>query len=250
MQAKDIHTTKGTSGSILYGESEDQMLDKKIYYQNLWRRQRILEPSRGRLLTFKEYVRLISSFSKPSSLILDAGCGSGVIAGTLASSGYNNLVGIDLVNRFKREKGISFVVADNTCLPFRPESFDTIFARKFVSVQDMTRGLGEFHKSLKDDGKLLVEVPNVKRLKSRIYESLGLTPKYPHKYFPHMHMMLFTTILQKCNYIVMKVKGDYVFIPLVASLVSALKLDRLERELGRLVPSLCLHLFAICRKRI
>ncbi len=231
-------------------ESSKEMFSKKLYYRKLWRHQKVLEPSRARLITFSEYARIISSLSEPSSFVLDVGCDSGIFARMLESKGHCNLVGIDLANRFKRRPNISFVVAENTHLPFRTESFNVIFARKFASISDTAESLGEFHKILKDDGKLIIEVPNVKRLKSRIYRALGLTPPYPPKYFPHLYLTPFKKILCEKNFKILRINGDYIFIPLIGNLISLFRFEGLERALGKLKPTLCLHLLAICKKHL
>jgi len=228
------------------------MFTKKLYYIKLWtRRLELREPSRVRLITLRRYAKLISSMSKPSSTILDVGCGSGTIARMLESEGFKNLVGIDLVNRFKHGQNISFIVAENTHLPFRKKSFDMIFARKFVSIPDLEEGLKEFYEILKDHGMLVIEIVNAKRLKSRIYESLGLTPTYPRTvlYFPHLHLAPFKKILCKENFVVLRIEGDHVLIPIIGNLISFFRLGILQRVLGELSPTLCLHLFAICKKQ-
>ena len=228
------------------------MLKKKSYYIKLWKQLKVREPSRVRLATFSGYVKLVSSMCKPSSFILDVGCTFGAISHLLESEGYKNLVGIDLLNRFNRGQNISFIVAENTHLPFRRKSFDVIFARKFVSIPDLEESLMEFYENLKDDGILVIEVPNVKRLKSRIYEALGLTPTYPRNvlYFPHLHLEPFKKILCQKNFIVLRIEGDHIFIPLIGNLFSLFRLDILLRILGQLSPTLCLHLFGICKRQV
>ena len=227
------------------------MFKKKLYYRKLWiRAMKVREPSRVRLIAFRRYVKLISLMSK-SSRILDVSCGSGIIARMLESEGHKNLVGIDLVNRFKRGQNTSFIVAENTHLPFQRKSFDVIFARKFVSTPDLEESLKEFYEILKDRGTLAVEIVNVKRLKSRIYESLGLTPTYPPTvlYFPYLHLAPFKKILCQENFVVLRIEGDHVRIPLISHLISFFRLDILQRILGQLSPTLCLHLFAISKKQ-
>jgi len=189
--------------------------------------------------------------SKSSPIILDVGCGSGTITHMLESEDHKNLVGIDLVNRFKRGQNISFIVAENTHLPLRRKSFDVIFARKFVSIPDLEESLKEFYELLKDHGILVIEIVNVKRLKSRIFESLGLTPTYPRNvlYFPHLHLEPFKKILYQKNFVILRIEGDNVLIPLIGNLISFFRLDILQRVLGQLSPTLCLHLFAICKKQ-
>ncbi|UCE96782.1 MAG: class I SAM-dependent methyltransferase [Candidatus Bathyarchaeota archaeon] len=225
------------------------MFTKKLYYIKRWRQQRAREPTRSRVITFRGYARLILSMVESSSLILDVGCDSGVMARMLESEGEKNLVGIELVNRFKHGKDISFLLAENTHLPFRRKAFDLIFARKFVSIRDTKESLNEFHEILKDEGKLIIEVPNVQRLKSRIYTSLGLTPLYPQKYFPHLHLASFKKILYQRNFKILRIEGDYIFIPLIGRLLSYFRLDLLTKFLGQFKPTLCMHLFGVCEKR-
>jgi len=234
----------GTSSNV------EDLFAKKLYYIQRWKRQNVLDPSRLRLITFHRYARLISSMSKPSSRILDVGCDSGIFARMLESEGQKNLVGAELANRFKRVQNVSYVVAENTHFPFRRKSFDVIFARKFVSVQDVEGSLKVFHEILKDDGKLFIEVPNVKRLKSRIYEALGLTPPYPPKYFPHLHLTPFKKILYDTKFRPLKIEGDHVSIPLIGNILSLLRLDKLQKVLGQSKPTLCLHLLGICKKQL
>ncbi len=230
--------------------SLEGLFAKKLYYIRRWKRQNVLDPSRVRLITFRRYARLLSSMSKPSFLILDFGCDSGVFARMLESEGQKNLVGVELASRFKRGQNISFIVAESTHFPFRRKAFDMIFARKFVSIQDVKESLRTFHEILKDDGKLFIEVPNVKRLKSRIYEALGLTPPYPPKYFPHLHMAPFKKILQDAEFCPLRIEGDHVSIPLIGNILSLLRLDKLQKVLGQSSPTLCLHLLSICRKQL
>jgi ubiquinone/menaquinone biosynthesis C-methylase UbiE len=230
-------------------ERVNDIFAKKLYYVHRWRQQEVRSPSRVRLNTFHRYARLISAMSKPSAVILDVGCDSGILSRMLESEGMENLIGVELVNRFKHEQKISFVVCENTRLPFRRKSIDVIFARKFVSVQDVEGSLNTFHEVLKDEGRLFIEVPNVKRLKSRLYEALGLTPPYPPKYFPPLHLASFRKILHDTRFSLLKVEGDHVFVPLLGNLLHLFKLDKLENVLGLWKPTLCLHLLGICKKQ-
>jgi len=236
-------------------DSKKEIFSKKLYYRRWWKGRKYGGPSRDRLFVLGEYARLVSSFSKSSSFILDAGCGSGAVLRMLRSRGCKNLIGIDLANTvdrstFPRDQNVSFIVAETTHLPLRPESLDIIFARKFVSVSDVRRSLGEFYSVLKNDGKLVIDVPNVKRLKSRIYNLLGLTPPYPAKYFPRLHMAWIKRILDERNFTILQTKGDYVSIPFFGNLISRFKLGILQRALGHLRPDLCLHISAVCSKRV
>ncbi len=230
-------------------ETKD-MYQKKLYYRRLWKRQKLRQPMPARLKTFADYVSLVASLSKSSSFILDVGCDSGIVARMLEAKGYNNLIGVDLANRFNHAPRVSYIVAENTHLPFRADVFDAIFARKFVSIPDTERSLDELSRVLKSDARLVVEVPNVDRLKSRILKLLGMTPKYAHKYFPHLTLGKFKTILRQSHFDVLQTRGDYVFIPIIGNILSRPKLDTVQRALGQARFTLCLHIYAVCRKTI
>ena len=230
--------------------SEKEIFDKKLYYIRLWKHTGISEPSRDRLPKLREYARLISSFSKSSSLILEVGCGPGTVLRMLESKGCKNLIGIEPVNTFRREQNISFIVAETTHLPLRPDSIDIIFARRFVSVSDVRKSLEEFYNILKNYGKLVIDVVNVEMLKFRIYNLLGLTFSYPAKYYPRLHLALLKKILYESNFDVLRTGGDFVLVPLIGNLISLLRLEILQRAMGQLWPTLCVHISAVCRRRV
>ncbi len=236
-------------GQFRSGDSEtNDMFQRKLYYRRLWKKQKLHQPMPSRLRTFEDYVRLVASLSEPSSLVLDVGCDSGIVARMLEAKGYHNLVGIDLANRFTHTSKISYVVAENTHLPFRNGVFDAIFARKFVSIPDTQRTLGELNRISRKDAKLVVEVPNVDRLKSRIYRLLGMTPNYAHKYFPHLTLSKFKDLLRGSQFDVLQARGDYVYIPIIGNILSRPRLEIVQRALGRARSTLCLHIYAVCGK--
>lgn len=96
--------------------------------------------------------------------VLDAGCGSGGTALSLAEeSGF--AVGLDLDARFagsgtrlQREKGIAnatFVQADGARLPFRDQAFDLVFSHSVIEHVVSAEGyLAECHRVLKPGGVL------------------------------------------------------------------------------------------------
>lgn len=224
-------------------------LRKKLHYKIWWARVGFSEPSESRLRTFRKYSKVISSLSKPSSIILDVGCGSGTFLRMLKSESCSHLIGMDLEDVFRREKDISFVVAETTHLPFRPESVDIAFAKRFVSVSDFRKSLKELGGIIKTDGKILVDVPNIKRLKSRVYNSLGREMKFTGtKYFPRLDPTSFLKIVSENGLLVLRAGGDFVSIPFLGYVTSRLRDGIIEDLIGRFRPDLCSHLFAVCMR--
>ena len=221
----------------------------KRHYKRWWSKAGFAEPSGSRLRTFQNWARLISSLSKPSSVILDVGCGSGTLLRMLKSKGSNHLIGTDLENVFQQEEGISFIVAEATHLPLRRESVDIILAKRFVSVSDLRESLKELSQTIKKDGKILADVPNMERLKGRIYRLLGLELKFPGtKYYPRVHLKSFLRIIHENGLQVLQVGGDYVRIPFLGFVTSKLNNGLIEDIIGRAKPDLCSHILAICSK--
>ena len=220
---------------------------KKRHYKRWWRRAGFAEPAGSRLRTFHNWAKLISALSEPSSIILDVGCGSGTVLRMLKSKGIDGLIGTDLENVFQREKGLSFIVAEVTHLPLRRGSIDIALAKRFVSVSDLKEGLRELAQTIKKDGRILVDVPNMRRLKGRLYRLLGLQLKFPGtKYYPRLHLKSLLRIIRETDLQVLHVEGDYVRIPFLGLVTSRLSNGFIEEVIGRAKPNLCSHILAIC----
>src|SRR3989344_1375736 len=111
---------------------------------------KMIEPSRGR--------------------ILDIGSADGTFTKIIIDkSKANKVVGIDVLERsvsyakrrFARSKVVSFRVADAHSLPFPDKSFDAVFCLETLEhVEDPLRVAKEMHRVLKDDGYVVVLVPN------------------------------------------------------------------------------------------
>jgi len=232
-----------------FGHGSIDNFSKKMHYKRWWRKVGFAEPSEARHKTFHNYAKLISSLSKPSSIILDVGCGNGTFLRMLKSEDVNHLIGTDLENVFQQEKDISFIVAETTHLPIRPESIDIAFAKRFVSVSDVRMSLRELSKTIKKDGKILVDVPNMNRLKSRIYRLLRLQVKFlGTKYYPHLHLTSFLRIVSENGLLILQTGGDFVSIPFLGYVTSRLHDGIIEDLIGRFRPDLCSHLFAVCKR--
>jgi len=111
---------------------------------------KMIEPSRGR--------------------ILDIGSADGTFTKIIIDkSKANKVVGIDVLERsvsyakrrFARSKVVSFRVADAHSLRFPDKSFDAVFCLETLEhVEDPLRVAKEMHRVLKDDGYVVVLVPN------------------------------------------------------------------------------------------
>lgn len=125
------------------------------------------------------------------SVVLDAGCGYGRVATTLASEHGFNVIGIDLIperlkeaSRYANTQGVSTRVKllnGNYCtLPFKDSTFSAVFTMEtLVHADPLEAALGEFWRVLKPGGRLVLfeySVPDrasVDPLRQRLAENIA-----------------------------------------------------------------------------
>jgi len=117
-------------------------------------------------LAKKKFVLDILEREPKNSKILDMGCGEGVFIEELVSRGFKNVEGIDLNYSSKLVKRGDIL---NTSFP--ENQFDIILfldVIEHLSFIDQERALAEIRRILKDDGKLIISIPNLAHFYSRI----------------------------------------------------------------------------------
>ena len=104
--------------------------------------------------------RLVPRAVRPGSLLLDVGCGAGVLAPHVAQLGHRHL-GLDVVTgslEQARVHGISAVVADAGRIPVRDGCIDVVVAGEVLEhVTDPHDVLAECIRVLRPDGTLVVD---------------------------------------------------------------------------------------------
>lgn len=157
--------------------------------------------------------------SELEGLVLDVGCGNGSVT-------YKHpfVVGIDIRPQPCK---IPLIVGDMHHLPFRSNTFDvTIFCHTLEHTPHPSTALDETYRVIKDDGKIVVSVPNARYI---------LWPYYlvRHQFiYAKEHKSVFTftslkTLLEKKGFTVTKLftsggVSSKSFIPLVAVLIQKL----------------------------
>ncbi|HTL44063.1 MAG TPA: methyltransferase domain-containing protein [Vicinamibacterales bacterium] len=102
------------------------------------------------------------------SRVLDAGCGEGVLVSEYADR--LEISGVDA--NYASDRVMHGSV---TALPFPDATFDRALCLdvlEHLSFEDQPRALGELHRVLKPSGELLVSVPNLAHLQSRVQFAL------------------------------------------------------------------------------
>ena len=101
----------------------------------------------------------------PTTRVLDAGCGEGVLVDEYA--GRLAIEGLDPNYSSERVRTGSLVA-----LPYDDASFDRALCLdvlEHLSFEDQPRALAELHRVLRPGGELLVSVPNLAHLQSRVH---------------------------------------------------------------------------------
>lgn len=106
---------------------------------------------------------------RPGSIVLDAGCGFGRVATTLASEPFSlNVVGVDLIperlreaSRHTKAHGVSekvqLINGSYCALPLRDSSISGVFTMEtLVHADPLEAALGEFWRVLKPGGRLVL----------------------------------------------------------------------------------------------
>jgi ubiquinone/menaquinone biosynthesis C-methylase UbiE len=109
--------------------------------------------------------RVLELFDQPGRRVLDAGCGPGVMAGTLAAAGCD-VTGMDIAYRMsalaqQRYPKARFGVSDVKLLPFADQHFDAVLAMGVLEYAlDERAALRELTRVLRPGGTLIVSFPN------------------------------------------------------------------------------------------
>ena len=112
-----------------------------------------------------ELVRRWLAELPPGMRVLDAGCGEGVLVDEFATR--LNIEGIDPNYSSDRVRSGSL-----TALPYDDNSFERALCLdvlEHLTYEDQAKALRELHRVLKPGGELLISIPNLAHLQSRIH---------------------------------------------------------------------------------
>jgi 2-polyprenyl-6-hydroxyphenyl methylase / 3-demethylubiquinone-9 3-methyltransferase len=130
---------------------------------------------------------LVPPAPRPGAVLLDAGCGGGLLAPHLQGKGYRH-IGLDLRESgltLAAHRGIRPVRADVTAIPLATGSADVVVAGEILEhVTDMPATVAELCRVLKPGGLLVLDTVNDNQLSRFVTvtlgELLGLAPAGLH----------------------------------------------------------------------
>jgi len=136
--------------------------------------------------TRKILFTLLNKFEKRENLkVLDAGCGTGIIVKNLEK--YGEAQGIDISDeaiKFCKERNINVEKGSVEELPFEDNTFDLITSIDVIYhkwVNDDKKALQEINRTLKPDGRLLIQVASYNFMKSNHDEAVFTERRYTKK---------------------------------------------------------------------
>ncbi len=139
----------------------------KRFYEKFW------TEDRGE---FGSYVRNLElpGFFKKGELVLDVGCGDGVVGAFLQEKAGVKVTGIDISEeavKKAKEKGVDAkVYSSEQKFPFENDAFDKVFwGDNIEHLFDPAQTIKEIRRVLKKDGKIILSCPNMAYWRYRIH---------------------------------------------------------------------------------
>lgn len=200
-----------------------------------------------------EYIRRFVESLPPTARILDAGCGEGVVVEEFRAKG-RNIEGLD----YNYESG--FVRrGDVRHLPYPDRTFDAIVhtdVLEHLAFEDQSKCLAEFKRVLKPGGQILITVPNLAHLNSRVRFLLrGMLDRTDIEinHAGERPLKEYRRLLQDGGFAITACVGitftlPWVYRRLICRHASRLRwLHDLLESLARLLPSLSMLTVFVCR---
>ena len=184
-----------------------------------------------------EAVRQWLESASPGERVLDAGCGEGILVEEFA--GRLAIEGIDANYSSDRVRSGSV-----TALPYPEGTFDRAMCLdvlEHLTFEEQPRALAELFRVLRPGGELLVSVPNLAHLQSRVHFALQgrlIRTASEYKHPGDRHVAEYIALGHRAGFELTKRKGIFPTVPVLTRGIrrSPRALQPLHRLLSRLLP--------------
>jgi SAM-dependent methyltransferase len=201
---------------------------------------RALDPAWDYLPTYLaklEFVRRYLDGLPPTTRVLDAGCGEGVLVEEYAER--LSIEGIDANYSSRRVRPGSL-----TALPYEDAAFDRVLCLdvlEHLTHADQERALRELHRVLRPGGEMLAAVPNLAHLQSRLHFLIRgelIRTASAHKHPGDRPVREYIRMMQAAGFVVVERRGIFPTVPLLTRWIRTYptRLLFLHRLLTRAIP--------------
>jgi SAM-dependent methyltransferase len=185
----------------------------------------------------------------PRLKVLDVGCADGGLFKSFA--GRCELFGVDIseswLEQATRNGYTAFLVdVSHEALPFEDGSMDIVIAGEVIEhIVNTDWLMSEVNRVLKDDGKLIISIPNINQwISVPMMLFFDLPPRYSARFrAPHVRDFTFRTMkicLREFGFSIIKREGTGLFVPHFFKNVLV--------SLTRWIPRLATEIVFLCRK--
>jgi SAM-dependent methyltransferase len=182
-------------------------------------------------------VRAWLDAAPPETRVLDAGCGEGVLVEEYA--GRLHIEGIDPNYSSDRVRSGSL-----TALPYADRTFDRALCLdvlEHLTFEEQPRALAELYRVLEENGELLVSVPNLAHLQSRVHFAFTgrlIRTASELKHPGDRPAEDYIALARRAGFVLVRRKGIFPTVPIVTRLIRRhpRALQPLHRWLTRLLP--------------
>jgi len=173
----------------------------------------------------------------PPTRVLDAGCGEGVLVAEYAAR--LAIEGVDA--HYSSERVHTGSV---TALPYAPGTFDRALCLdvlEHLTFEEQPRALAELHRVLRSGGELLVSVPNLAHLQSRVHFLLKgrlIRTASELKHPGDRPVAEYLQLAERVGFVLIARRGIFPTVPLLTRLIrrNPKRLMPVHRWLTRLLP--------------
>lgn len=189
------------------------------------------------MLLSNKIVEMLRKFARADHKLLEIGCSNGNYAIDRAKRlGINEIYGVDVgVKRLEQASGKWKMLSVYECniekeaLPFEDDSFDILICNQVLEhLKEIHHVMDECHRVLKEDGLLLVGVPNLAALHNRVLLVVGKQPTTLQVMSEHVRgfalgaFIWFLTFNKFLKIISYKSTGFYPILPPLSTFLSKL----------------------------
>jgi len=184
---------------------------KNYYPSNYYTHKIKIEQPNLRSKIYGNYIRLFGNLMDwpealkdlPKGNVLDVGCGNGKLLKELKEKGWETY-GVDvdpLATKQARKLGLNVFTGELHEVEIPKDYFDVVIMKHSLEhMHNPLQILKEYHRILKPDGTLIIEVPNIKSTEAKIFREQWKELDIPRHLY-HFSPYTLASLLNKANFL-------------------------------------------------